>query len=242
MNEAGPSRAYVTEGADKSTRAVNAVKKEVADVLYPKPDSSLPEATPRCSCAKGLKDPLCVYASPNLPEGTFYKCEVCAHCFASSSVLVEHILVHAGRTEFQCNICLENLPDLSELRAHVLGHPEPDKFSCPICLRDFVKRNTFDDHIMKHEVDLKCSVCSEVFPDKRSLNYHLRTRCAKDDFRCGICDKAYLNKGNLRQHMSVHTRVYKGVYKCHLCEERFIRPIMRHKHLLKHFAQQGIPL
>ncbi|XP_068086568.1 uncharacterized protein [Anabrus simplex] len=41
MNEAGPSRAYVTEGADKSTRAVNAVKKEVADVLYPKPDSRI---------------------------------------------------------------------------------------------------------------------------------------------------------------------------------------------------------
>ncbi|KAK6179183.1 hypothetical protein SNE40_011601 [Patella caerulea] len=71
--------------------------------------------------------------------------------------------------------------------------------------------------------DIRCKICSRVFPREKSLQAHLRTHTGERPYKCNFsgCGKAFCQSGQLKTHQRLHTG--EKPFKCTIegCTSRF---------------------
>jgi len=129
-------------------------------------------------------------------------------------------------------------------------------YACAICTEKFSEMIYLDQHIqVVHLLELgKCSVCSNIFPDKKRLYDYIQT--TRD---CIFCPKPYpwipRNNRNKKRHecpycvksfvrwkeLYVHLHVHKKPFECTICGKDFsTRRLIRRHLILKHHEKPCI--
>lgn len=69
-----------------------------------------------------------------------------------------------------------------------------------------VNRSKFKCHLETHELcEIKCSECSQLFPNQKHLETHLQYHKTTNQFCCDICQKKFKWKSVLKNHiLKVH--------------------------------------
>ena len=97
---------------------------------------------------------------------------------------------------FQCEICHKYFGSKNILGKHIKGvHLRVKNFHCQICEISFVRNDELKSHVRKKhpkdgEVPEKfyCDQCAKQFTEKKSLNYHIKYRCARITAKNYHCD------------------------------------------------------
>ncbi|CAH1774255.1 unnamed protein product [Owenia fusiformis] len=74
---------------------------------------------------------------------------------------------------------------------------------------------------------LTCQMCQVVFPERGSLQRHMRYHVDKDKRTCEDCGQLFSRVDQLNEHRRLH----KMNLKCTICEQCFTRPARLRKHL-----------
>ena len=69
----------------------------------------------------------------------------------------------------------------------------------------------------------KCSICLEVYGERKDLNKHLSS---VHTLKCQLCPARYLTKKDMDQHITVHEQI-----KCPFCPEKFAKGADMNKHV-----------
>lgn len=88
-----------------------------------------------------------------------------------------------------------------------VGQLKSVRYACSVCSMEFATLPEIDAHTKTHVEtdieDLRCNICSKIFPNDQILRDHLRDHVARAH-RCHLCPKAFVNMINLRVHLKNH--------------------------------------
>lgn len=114
--------------------------------------------------------------------GRQFPCSYCDKIFTSNSQVRQHIITQHNDRPYMCSRCNESFCTEHYLHVHQRTHQTNNQTQriCTIdnCNRRFVKlldlkRHQFTFHVIQNK-GVPCSICSEVYPDKATLNNHMK--------------------------------------------------------------------
>ncbi|XP_063229370.1 zinc finger protein OZF-like isoform X2 [Bacillus rossius redtenbacheri] len=167
-----------------------------------------------------------------------YQCHHCLKWFQTKSHISEHMRVHTGERPFECKFCKKCFKRQSGLQVHMSSHAistvksssarsDPstsrgllEHFDCDACGHQFFSKASLSAHISRH-CSLKCSVCSQIFPDTIKYRKHVRLGGCNWLLKCKLCDKGFGRERNLSRHMRYHRPEY--FLECDSCKRHFKR-------------------
>lgn len=168
-----------------------------------------------------------------------HKCDVsgCTMAFTCAADLEYHIRTHTGLKPYQCPSCDKAYHTRSKLNWHKKnkhsGKPVEKNHVCPTCGAAFDCHARLKTHMRYHTGDLpfKCPECEKGFPDKGSLNHHIKThKPLTDGPLCETCGQMCQNQADLKRHIrSSHTR--ERPFNCRICDKAFIESCVMHAHV-----------
>ncbi len=118
-------------------------------------------------------------------------------------------LTHAtDRPTFQCNHCPKICNRLYDLNSHIQkqhnnnpGGGETKTFLCKVCSESFPDRQNLTFHLAK-EHGFKCDICDKDFTTKYGLKYHVEVvHEGKSRFVCKTCNAGFSNKSTWTKHI-----------------------------------------
>ncbi|XP_018415077.1 PREDICTED: zinc finger protein 774-like [Nanorana parkeri] len=79
------------------------------------------------------------------------------------------------------------------------------------------------------KMELKCSICSEMFHFVSELMFHEQLHNGNSRFDCQLCGRQFQSSSNLKDHYNAHTG--ERPYKCELCAKAFTQSssLLAHK-------------
>ena len=104
------------------------------------------------------------------------QCHVCSKRLFTRRTLLCHLRLHSGEKPYQCTQCSKRYALLASLRNHEL-----DKHS---------------------EATHQCKFCEKLFPTKRKLIWHLRSR-SRRCHTCPLCGKLFRKKCQYDRHVCI---------------------------------------
>lgn len=170
-----------------------------------------------------------------------FKCEKCGKYFKARKNFLIHLKVH--NKPFKCEKCGKKFQMSSAYKNHLKTHENPDGFECKICGKKSVNPAALKRHLlMIHGPDevtrrFSCNFCDFRTKNKKSLNYHEKTKHKdgkivekiKKSVKCLKCEKKFAKKSQRNLHMEkVHTNVQ---HECDYCG----KIIKKKKSLENHF-------
>jgi len=147
-----------------------------------------------------------------------------------------------------CTFCFKKVGTKYKLNEHILKFHEKSKISCDICSKEFGLTERYNKHLkvvhkqqcnknesslsLKHNLGrrlnsltkLSCSVCDQLFSDRRELKNHLETH----GYVCATCSQVFISYAACDEHIT-QKHSNKPV-QCHQCSDSFDNNI----NLLKH--------
>ena len=202
-----------------------------------------------CSyCAKGFKQLSSLknheknaHEAPNTSETpdtlklvATYDCKDCNQVFKSRSTLRDHEIRKHGRKGqiMKCNWvgCIKDFTNPALLKLHIRTHTNERPFECQFCDLKFKSKFHMENHAKRHtkaEGQYLCLVCAEGFQDCDDLKIHHLTSHGPSEtekpnkyavwYACEICQKKFIRADLLHKHMKRHE-----AYNCAQCGKGFI--------------------
>ncbi|KAH8390348.1 hypothetical protein KR200_006125 [Drosophila serrata] len=130
----------------------------------------------------------------------------------------EHFKVH-------CPVCNLPMEGFSEMLVHVRReHNQRGYSTC--CNIKFWKRGVLVDHLRRHQDPelFKCTICSRVMGQRRSLELHMRMHEVKANgrlYQCEHCSKSFYSSVVCERHKLTHIPRDLWQIKCTHCEKTF---------------------
>lgn len=105
-----------------------------------------------------------------------FQCQVCGDRFTDEARLQDHV-IYGHKSELKvtsCRECGKECRDIKALMKHSWDHSQRDKrYTCMQCKKQFQNKARLKRHQLSHRnKSVQCDVCSEEFPDGRSLMNH----------------------------------------------------------------------
>lgn len=128
----------------------------------------------------------------------------------------EHYKVH-------CPVCSSPMEGFSEMLVHMRReHKQRGYSTC--CNRKFFKRGVLVDHLRRHQDPelFKCTICSRVMGQRRSLELHMRMHEIKEHgrlYQCEHCSKSFYSSVVCERHKLTHIPRDQWQIKCTNCEK-----------------------
>ena len=146
-------------------------------------------------------------------------CIICQKNFATTELLIIHLLEIHKRMEFSCITCglffesekykLEHMKNCSEL------------FKCAFCPYNVASRKLYKAHIRRihwNEILHQCEKCERTFNTNPELVNHVQRIHEKKDMsvKCELCGKMFANRNGMKTHIRfVHQKIRK--FSCEKC-------------------------
>lgn len=198
-----------------------------------------------------------------------HKCNLCKRSFLDETTIKEHVQqFHSLElTETSCVVCGKLCKNHNALLKHAWEHSrERNSYGthcCSKCGKSFHNKARLKRHMVSHRnKTVRCEVCSEEFPDGRSLmnhrhshtksrqfpchecgktfgsrssqQIHLRIHSGERPYGCRFCWKAFADGGTLRKHERVHTG--EKPYGCSVCPRAFNQRVVLREHIRSHHS------
>ncbi|XP_055636028.1 uncharacterized protein LOC129775371 [Toxorhynchites rutilus septentrionalis] len=198
-----------------------------------------------------------------------HRCQLCPLTFVDEKTIKEHIQqCHSHElTDTSCVICGKFCKNHAALLKHAWEHSREranyGSHCCSKCGKTFHNKARLKRHMVSHRnKSVKCEVCSEEFPDGRSLmnhrhshtktrqfpchecgktfgsrssqQIHLRIHSGERPYGCRFCWKAFADGGTLRKHERVHTG--EKPYGCSVCPRAFNQRVVLREHIRSHHS------
>ncbi|XP_058832117.1 zinc finger protein 62 homolog [Topomyia yanbarensis] len=153
------------------------------------------------------------------------ECSICNRKLANVYSLKVHMMMHADSLEQPkhiCDTCGKEFPRKMALDQHIKRHMgiNPEKrLQCNICNRWILGKRGLKKHLITVHCDrnqqFPCDICSQKYPNQRSLQIHKTGVHGEDKFECEFCGKRFKKSRNLKEHKASHTG--ETLYSCDLC-------------------------
>lgn len=198
-----------------------------------------------------------------------HKCNLCKRSFLDENTIKEHVQqFHSLElTETSCVVCGKLCKNHNALLKHAWEHSREranyGTHCCSKCGKSFHNKARLKRHMVSHRnKTVRCEVCSEEFPDGRSLmnhrhshtksrqfpchecgktfgsrssqQIHLRIHSGERPYGCRFCWKAFADGGTLRKHERVHTG--EKPYGCSVCPRAFNQRVVLREHIRSHHS------
>uniref|UniRef100_A0A1Q3F2I0 Putative mudr-1x ap n=1 Tax=Culex tarsalis TaxID=7177 RepID=A0A1Q3F2I0_CULTA len=198
-----------------------------------------------------------------------HKCSLCKRSFLDETTIKEHVQqFHSLElTETSCVVCGKLCKNHNALLKHAWEHSRErasyGTHCCSKCGKSFHNKARLKRHMVSHRnKTVRCEVCSEEFPDGRSLmnhrhshtksrqfpchecgktfgsrssqQIHLRIHSGERPYGCRFCWKAFADGGTLRKHERVHTG--EKPYGCSVCPRAFNQRVVLREHIRSHHS------
>ncbi|KAH8254801.1 hypothetical protein KR032_012253 [Drosophila birchii] len=130
----------------------------------------------------------------------------------------QHFKVH-------CPVCSLPMEGFSEMLVHVRREHKQRGYSI-CCNHKFWKRGVLVDHLRRHQDPelFKCTICSRVMGQRRSLELHMRMHEIKANgrlYQCEHCAKSFYSSVVCERHKLTHIPRDQWQVKCTHCEKTF---------------------
>ena len=166
--------------------------------------------------------------SPDTLKIQTFNCKDCNQVFKSRSTLRDHEIRKHGRKG-----------DI--MKCKWIG---PSGITCP---KDFTNPALLKLHTRTHtnERPFECQFCDLKFKSKFHMENHAKRHTkAEGQYLCLICAVGFQDPGKLKDHHMLHvannetenSSKYAVWYACELCQKKFIRADLLHKHMKTHEA------
>ncbi|XP_067655405.1 uncharacterized protein [Haliotis asinina] len=130
-----------------------------------------------------------------------FRCRECDHVYSRPDSLMAHMKVHGDKYRHSCAVCFAGFPTVTELDAHMQQHTAEDKLlnTCTFCGIGFDRHTSLVQHIQN------CSKAphGRVLEDFKLFERDQEKRSDDRRFQCSVCSKMYPSKKSLRHHMKV---------------------------------------
>lgn len=139
---------------------------------------------------------------PSEDEGGAFECPTCIKSFRTSNILERHLIIHTR--PYVCAICSYAFSSKGLMTRHVLRHRKYKPYGCSICHKKFNFISELRCHEVIHEKSFECSICSQSFKQKKSLDHHIQRHASeiprkptKNELHClQLKDEAFRNYTN----------------------------------------------
>ncbi len=117
--------------------------------------------------------------------------------------------------QFECETCGKKFKRQAYLRKHMANHNDDRTYPCQFCGKIFRAEAAKAKHMLQHAAaagppkDLTCHVCSNVLPNKATLDRHMRIH-SSEVYTCKYCSSTFYSSPGLTRHIN----------KCHPSENR----------------------
>ncbi|CAK1554401.1 unnamed protein product [Leptosia nina] len=139
-----------------------------------------------------------------IKEKDIFQCDYCNRVFSKQENLINHIKKHINKPKFICEICGRAFTRGDYLHKHKSIHTGLKKYCCPLCDYRTVQKSALNCHIRTHtgERPYSCDKCSYTTTSSGNLRGHMQTHSEIKLFDCQVCDKKFGYKKSLEYHMS----------------------------------------
>jgi KRAB domain-containing zinc finger protein len=167
------------------------------------------------------------------------QCNQCSKCFASKSILANHIIMHWDWRPFKCDSprCSFAAKRLQDLQSHKNKVHTLNRFTCSHCGKMIKDRVWFKYHEEKHKTNtpgvLKCLHfgCRETFSVTKDLRTH--TKQHQTDCECDV--PGCLSTSQVNHDLHVHRR---KMHTCQLCGKGFHNSSRLKQHMHSHETEE----
>ena len=156
--------------------------------------------------------------------------------FEDSTVKPQQHRRLSARGPSQCEYCGRRLCHRDSLLFHIAAHHTNSRpFKCAHCGKAFVTRFKLKCHLNSKHVEggrrFKCSKCTYVAFDRRTLKVHQLTHSSEKPYKCSECSDAFTRLYYLRTHMRTHTG--EKPFECKDCLRSFSQScsLTRHRRI-----------
>ena len=174
------------------------------------------------------------------------KCEYCEKTFISDKKLKQHKKMKHEKfknesylknedSSLKCKNCEKSFTKLGPLKNHLKNiHSGAGLHNCTICKNTFFRESTLIKHLAKKHKDdnvtkltkkqqiFNCDSCDKNFRFQSILKRHIEIVHEGKRLKCNFCSMTFTTSHNIIKHFSV-LHAGKGVFKCELCEKRFLK-------------------
>ena len=162
-------------------------------------------------------------------------CQYCDRKFISEGTLKRHKnVVHKVQNEFQCELCEFKTKKKEYLTSHFMAIHNKIKLECHICLQVFPSKRCLSRHTKSRHTEsvqtYKCDVCTKVLPGPESLKRHQSIVHQPPKHRCDICNKSFSVYENLKLHNAV-LHIREKTFHCNQCSKIFYAKFYLDRHV-----------
>ena len=157
-------------------------------------------------------------------ESNKFTCNYCGENFSRKDAMKRHIVDAHGENNisnsvFKCEKCDTSFSVKRNFERHEKSYQNKDgsfAYQCDDCQEYFCTGKILRKHTNLHHIGLSCKHCDKLFTQKKSLEYHLRTR---NPVSCKDCQNTFCNMKSLNSHrIDAHESV-----KCDQCGQTWFK-------------------
>lgn len=141
-----------------------------------------------------------------------HRCQLCPQTFVDEKTIKDHIQqCHSHElTDTSCVVCGKFCKNHAALLKHAWEHSREranyGSHCCSKCGKTFHNKARLKRHMVSHRnKSVRCEVCSEEFPDGRSLMNHRHSHTKTRQFPCHECGKTFGSRSSQQIHLRIHS-------------------------------------
>uniref|UniRef100_A0A182NBK5 C2H2-type domain-containing protein n=1 Tax=Anopheles dirus TaxID=7168 RepID=A0A182NBK5_9DIPT len=169
-------------------------------------------------------------------ELTDTSCAICGKRCKSQTTLIKHAWDHSRDRAHSCSKCGKTFHHQARLKRHMDSH-RSKAVRCEICSQEFPDGRTLMNHRHSHSKsnEYPCTECGKTFGSRSSQQIHMRIHTGERPYACRFCWKAFADGGTLRKHERIHTG--EKPYACPVCPKAFNQRVVLREHIRAHHSQ-----
>ncbi|XP_055508021.1 transcriptional repressor CTCF-like [Leucoraja erinacea] len=115
-------------------------------------------------------------------------------------------------------------------------------FPCNLCSRTFPQRSSVDRHMRSHtnERPHKCHLCDKAFRTITLLQNHINTHTGTRPHKCPDCAMAFVTSGEVVRHRR-YKHTHEKPFKCSICDYASVEVSKLKRHIRSHTGERPFP-